>query len=389
MRIDLNGLKLIDTHCHDFALSRENKSFAKCVSMTGDAHPDRDDESTLTYMNLIGYMRRYYNMPENTPDGEVIAHRNRVYREDPGEYVRKLREDSRVQYYCVDIGAPVEGKLHTAEEEAFYKSVIPEHSVREIVRIEPIMRELFKEKLSFREFTDRFLEQLRQMIREHDAIGVKSVIGYHTGLAIELVAEGRAKEGYEKYISGTGNEQDEKALRDYMIPLSLDVCKELGLPMQFHTGFGSAPMCNLMKMNPIGMYSLLNDARYKGKVPVVLLHAGYPYVKETGILVNNYSNVYSDFSSMIYTASTGACQAIFEMLAMAPTNKIMYASDTGGYPETTWFAAKYFKEQLGKALEKYICDEVISCGKAMEIAENICWKTSCQVYKKLNEIHDN
>ena len=27
--------------------------------------------------------------------------------------------------------------------------------------------------------------------------------------------------------------------------------------------------------------------------------------------------------------------------------------------------------------------------KAMEIAENICWKTSCQVYKKLNEIHDN
>lgn len=384
MRLDLNDLPLIDTHCHDFAISRENKSFAKCVSMTGDPHPDIDDESTLTYMNLIRYMRRYYGMPENTPDAEVIACRNRIYREDPKEYVKNLRDDSKIRYYCVDIGAPVEGKLHTAEEEAFYKSVIPEDSVREIVRIEPIMRELFKEKLSFQEFTDRFLVNLRQMIAEHHAIGVKSVIGYHTGLAIEPVSEKRAQEGYDRYIAGTGCEKDEKALRDYMIPLSLDVCKELDLPMQFHTGFGSAPMCNLIKMNPIGMYDLLNDERYKGQVRIVLLHAGYPYVTETGILVNNYSNVYSDFSSMLYTASTATYQAIFDMLAMAPTNKIMYASDTGGYPETTWFAAKYFKEQLAKALEKYMCDDIISYEKAMEIAENICWKTSGKVYKKLN-----
>ena len=384
MRLDLNDLQLTDTHCHDFAIGRENRSFAKCVSMTGDPHPDEDDESTLTYMNLMRYMRRYYKMPEGTPDAEVIAYRNQQYRKDPKAYVKRLRDNSKIQYYCVDIGAPVEGKLHTAEEEAFYRDVIPEGSVREIVRIEPIMRELFKQKLSFQEFTDQFLVQLRQMIAEHNAIGVKSVIGYHTGLAIEPVSEKCAEAGYDKYVTGTGDEQDEKSLRDYMIPLSLDICKELDLPMQFHTGFGSAPMCNLKKMNPIGMYDLLNDERYKGKISIVLLHAGYPYVKETGILVNNYSNVYSDFSSMLYTASTATFSAIFDMLAMAPTNKIMYASDTGGYPETTWFAAKYFKEQLARALEKYMCDEIISYEKAMEIAENICWKTACRVYKKLS-----
>lgn len=383
MRLELKEMPLIDTHCHDFAMSRESGDFSRCVSMTADPHDLEDDKSTLTYMNLVNYMKRFYNLPENVSDEQVIEHRNRLYHANPSAYVKSLIDDSKVKCFFNDIGAPVMGPRHPQEENDWFMKIMPENTVREIVRIEPIMEQLFKEKRGFSDYVDNFILRLKEQIKTHNAVGVKSVIGYHTGLSVDLIDDMQARAGYEKFISGNYSEKDEKAIRDYMIPLTLDICKEEDLPMQFHTGIGAAPMCNMNKMNPIGLYNIMNDDRYKGSVKIILLHAGYPWTSLTGVLVNNFSNVYSDWSSMGYTAHTATYRMILQMFEMAPTNKVMYASDTGGYPETMWFTPIYFKEQLSKALEKYISDGIITYEKAIKIAENICWRTAEKVYSRV------
>ena len=337
MVVDLKDMPLIDTHCHDFALTRESVDFARCVSMTADPHDIEDDKSTLTYMNLINYMRRFYRLSEQASEEEIINYRNLLYHKDPAAYIKTLLDDSKVKCFFNDIGAPVMGPRHPKQENEWFMKVMPPKTVREIVRIEPIMKELFEEKRDFNDFLDKFILRLKEEIKKHNAVGVKSVIGYHTGLFIDLVKDGQAKDGYENYISGKYTEKDEKSIRDYLIPITMDVCKEEDLPIQFHTGIGAAPMCNMNKMNPMGLYNLMNDERYKGYVRIVLLHAGYPWTSLTGLLVNNFSNVYSDWSSMGYTAHTATYRMILQMLEMTPTNKVMYASDTGGYPETMWF----------------------------------------------------
>lgn len=378
-------MPLIDTHCHDFAITRESSEFARCVAMSADPHDIEDDKSTLTYMNLINYMRRFYGLPENTPDDEVIRHRNSLYHNDPAAYVKSLLDDSKVKCFFNDIGAPVMGPRHPKEENEWFMKVMPKGSVREIVRIEPVMKDLFAEQRSFHDYLDTFIRRTKEQIRQHHAVGLKSVIGYHTGLFVNHVSDEKAKDGYDKYLSGKYTEEDEKNLRDYMIPIAMDICKETDLPMQFHSGIGAAPMCNMNKMNPMGLYNLMNDSRYKGQVKMILLHAGYPWTSLTGLLVNNFSHVYSDWSSMGYTAHTATYRMILQMLEMAPTNKVMYASDTGGYPETMWFTPVYFKEQLAKALEKYIADGIMTYDKALQISANICYKTAERVYSKVNE----
>ena len=383
MRINLSTVPLIDTHCHKFVREREPAEFARVVSLSSDPHPIEDDQSMLVYDLLIQRMRRLYQLPVGTPDDEVIAERNRRYDADPAGYAAALRKASGVQYHCYDIGSPVSGDMNTPEQDAWFDRVAEPESVKVITRIEPVMRELFAQKLSFSEFLTKFDKRVRSDIEKHHAIALKSVIGYHTGLDVELVDAATAQKGYEAYLAGEGGEAAEKAIRDYMIPLSLEICKEFDIPMQFHTGIGSAPMCDLRKMRPASLRRIINDDRFKGKVKIVLLHAGYPWVEETGLLVNNFSHVYSDFSSMIYSAGTAGYRSILAMLEAAPTNKIMYASDAGGEPESLWHAALHFKDQLAKALEYYIAEDVIGYERAMQIAKNICRDNALRVYSRL------
>lgn len=76
-------------------------------------------------------------------------------------------------------------------------------------------------------------------------------------------------------------------------------------------------------------------------------------------------------------------RSILAMLEAAPTNKIMYASDAGGEPESLWHAALHFKDQLAKALEYYIAEDVIGYERAMQIAKNICRDNALRVYSRL------
>ena len=86
---------------------------------------------------------------------------------------------------------------------------------------------------------------------------------------------------------------------------------------------------------------------------------------------------------MIYSAGTAGYRSILAMLEAAPTNKSMYASDAGGEPESLWHAALHFKDELAKALEYYIAEDVIGYERAMQIAKNICRDNALRVYSRL------
>ncbi|MEQ8757280.1 MAG: amidohydrolase family protein [Coleofasciculus sp. G1-WW12-02] len=65
---------------------------------------------------------------------------------------------------------------------------------------------------------------------------------------------------------------------DFLITQALEIATKYQLPIQFHTGFGD-PDLDLRLSNHLYLRSLLEDKRFEN-VPIVLLHAAYPYLKE-------------------------------------------------------------------------------------------------------------
>ena len=105
-------------------------------------------------------------------------------------------------------------------------------------------------------------------------------------------------------------------------------------------------------------------------MPFVLLHAGWPYVRELSYLCALYPNVYMDLSLAIPFTTTAIPNMIHEAFSLAPITKIMYASDGYSIPELFWVANKWGRAALEKVL-----GEIVDAGAlTMEQAQRAGWR---------------
>ncbi len=94
--------------------------------------------------------------------------------------------------------------------------------------------------------------------------------------------------------------------------------------VQFHTGLGDADIM-LTRSSPALLQPLIAA---NPRTTFVLLHAGYPYMREAGYLTAMYKNVYLDIGEVFPVVSRGGQEAsIRQVLELAPTNKVMWSSE--------------------------------------------------------------
>ena len=96
------------------------------------------------------------------------------------------------------------------------------------------------------------------------------------------------------------------------------------------------------------------ENRAFSNVPIVLLHAGWPYIRESSYLASVYSNVYVDCGLAIPFIASDYETIWRELLSLAPTSKILWSSDGFSIPEHCWFAAVQGRKSLARALEKLV-----------------------------------
>jgi predicted TIM-barrel fold metal-dependent hydrolase len=117
---------------------------------------------------------------------------------------------------------------------------------------------------------------------------------------------------------------------------------------------------------------VLNDPRLR-KTNFVLIHGGWPYVREMGALLLK-PNVYTDLSSqsLEFTPHTVA-QWLREWLEYQP-EKVLYGTDaypyaaTMGWEESAWLANRNARAALGIALTGMLRDHEITQERAKELA---------------------
>jgi predicted TIM-barrel fold metal-dependent hydrolase len=153
----------------------------------------------------------------------------------------------------------------------------------------------------------------------------------------------------------------------------------MGLPVQLHTGFGDAE-ADLRTANPLHLRPILEDARYRGTT-FVLLHAGYPFVRETAHLTALYTNVYMDTSLAIPLTGPFGEALWRDALALAPLTKVLAASDAFGLPEHFWLAARWTRRSLARVLGELVADGVMEAAEARSAAASILAGNARRVYR--------
>jgi uncharacterized protein len=254
-------------------------------------------------------------------------------------------------------------------------------------RLEPILRleTLAQELVLTCDTLDQFLDAYRAEVegaRGAGYVALKSIIAYRTGLVI--------REWTYDEVAAAFKPLKEQARRDAAIRLAsppindtllltaLTIAEQQAMPVQFHTGYGDADV-NMLLANPLHFRSLLQSNRYN-HIPWVILHMGYPYVRESGYLASIYGNVYVDLSLAIPFAPSEAPMLLTQLLGLAPTSKLMYGSDGFSVPELFWLGARSARAALARVLEDQISAGILSACEAETVAGQILFGNAQRVY---------
>ena len=348
----------------------------------------RHIESMMTYRMVTAELKRFFHMPEASAD-EIQQERYRRLRDMPREYIQSLLSDASIKILMCDLDAPVSaywtGRYRLDEDvEKFFWIVEPEVDTARVIRIETACNRILDQNLLFEEFCDTFKTRMEEGIKKYNVVALKSIIAYHTGLEISNPSREKAKKAYEKFIKNRNDFGSEKTWRDFMVHEGLKICKEYQMPLQIHTGWGDTPYGDLRRLSPKLLYDFLREEETL-KIPIVLLHAGYPYVREMGILSSHFPNLYFDFSEMTPYAGMALETALPMLLETAPTTKILYGTDGGGIPEPVWFGAVYSKKVLAKVLGNIVEQGYMTSSEAYQAAESIMYRNALSLYPGLRK----
>ena len=205
------------------------------------------------------------------------------------------------------------------------------------------------------------------------AVAEKFEIAYLRGFDFGDPTEIEAEKIYAKWRGQSyPNEADYKVLQDFLFRYIARECGRLGMAVHLHAMAGGGGYFGVAGANPLLLEPLFDDARLR-KTKFVLLHGGWPFVREAGALLQK-PNVYLDLSQETVTFSPRTLSGwLREWLETYP-EKVLFGTD--GYPysdgmnweESTWIASKNGREALGLALTGMMRDGEVTRARAEAIA---------------------
>lgn len=384
MLVDVTNYPVIDNHCHPYPYGREQRPFWRCFNSTLFEQTEEMAKSTILLHMVTNELREFMGMdPASTMD-EVIAERDRRYHADPKMWVNTLARDAHLEQAIVDITYPITAwktkKFITQAELDRYYEDIDSYTIHKELRFEYIYDPLISKELSFQAFLEEYYAAVDAAVTKEKPVTFKSVIGYITGLDVGHPSRSEAEIAYYRYLQAPEDFANEKVLRDFMLHDSMNLCLKYDLPLQIHTGSGNTPLCRLTKMNPLLLHDFLSEEKNR-KVTTIILHCGYPFLREAAYVVSHFGQVHLDVSQMVYHAGLAAESGFKELMETCPFTKVLFASDGGGIPEHTWYSAKYFKRALSRALGYYVEMGVFGEETAREYASLVLSGNAKRIYK--------
>jgi predicted TIM-barrel fold metal-dependent hydrolase len=206
---------------------------------------------------------------------------------------------------------------------------------------------------------------------------VKVAMAYSRSL--QFRGASRAEAGYQlgRVLAGAFGPNTEK-VSDFMLHYCIGRAIHYDLPIQIHTGMqdGNGTWTWLERARPTHLTNLFiwyPEARF------VVLHAGFPFTGEAGVLAKTFPNVYLDFAWVPLLSPTGATDALSQWLEMVPGNKIMWGGDVHTVEEL-YGAVLALKDVLRTVLARKVEDGYLTVDHAAALARAIMADNAARLF---------
>ncbi|OAA66611.1 extracellular developmental signal biosynthesis protein [Niveomyces insectorum RCEF 264] len=384
---------IVDNHAHPL-LKPELAGRHPLLSMTSEAHGEALPAAvtTLPHHRAVRQLSAVLGCPATWES--VVAAIEERRREDYGAWVAQCFDG--LETILLDDGLDNEDDVF----EQLWHDGFTRSKCRRIVRIEALAAEIISRHCVafdhvqpldhvFDNMLEEFDTQIKQALSDPDTVAFKSVICYRTGLAVSKVVDiAAARESFSNIVtsySASGRpfrRLQHVGLSDLFVHRAAIHIRDSGSrfkkPLQFHTGLGDNDI-TLTKSSPAHLQEFI---RTYPTVPIVLLHAGYPFVRETGYLATVYANVYADIGEVFPAVGRdGQEKIVRQIFELCPWSKVMWSTDGHWFPETYLLAIL----QIREVLETVVCDLVrkrcIGWRSAIQLTQDILFKNANRVYQ--------
>lgn len=386
--VDLSGMSIVDAHTHPYrledVLERDPDGFDTRMMFLGESFASssqiKDElwpfvhglsDSTVFAIALHRWLAQHLGCEPSR--AAVVEARTKALRADPVAYTKGLLDAAGVVAILSDEGYP-QPPITAPEFEASLGV-----KVHRVARLEPWI--LTHREGSFDDLLSGVHEEATTAGSDPNCVAYKSIVAYRTGLDVGDPSEADARAAFERWRGDEWGETREhaKPVRDFLIRRTLAVAKDNGRAFHFHCG-GGDPDIDLVHARPQFLFRLLTDVQDQ---PVVLVHSGYPWVREAAYIASVLPNVYLELSELIPWGFGQVEWALEMLVGTVPAAKLLYGSDEAGEPEAFWISALLARRALERVLAGFVERDFVTATQAERLGAMVLGE-SCRALHRLS-----
>jgi predicted TIM-barrel fold metal-dependent hydrolase len=328
---------LVDHHCHGILTDDlDRAAFEGLMNEAVRASP----LGTTLFDSTLGWAIRRHCAPLLDVEPLAPAETYLARRTELGgaEASRRLMAATGIGTFLVDTGIPPD-ELTPMRELADLAG----GTAYEVVRLERLGERVLTAGTA--DFAGEVEERLRSA-RDDGAVGAKSIAAYRVGL--ELPAAKPSHDELRRALSGVNaGRLVDRTVSGWLAHTAIEV----GLPLQFHVGYGDSDL-DLLDCDPLRLTAFLRATEEHG-VPVLLLH-NWPYHRLAAYLAQVFDHVFMDLG--LTTHNTGALSTgvLRETLELVPFGKLLFSSDAYGLAELYLLGALLFRQSMSSVLGELV-----------------------------------
>ncbi|MEV6647434.1 amidohydrolase family protein [Amycolatopsis sp. NPDC051371] len=360
-------LPLVDHHCHGVVAGGVARADFEAMLTEADT---TSPLGTSLFDSLIGLAVRercapVLDLPKHAPADAYLERRAEL---GAAEVARRFLRATGTTDFLLD-GGFLPDSLTTTGEFAELAGT----RAHDVVRLEQVAEEVIRGTTASG-FATAVVDELGK--RAETAVGFKSIAAYRVGLELagERPSPTEVQAAAGRWLAGGGARLADEVLHRFLVFTGLD----LGLPVQFHVGYGDADV-DLHRCDPLRLTGLLRATRDLG-VPILLLH-NYPFHRNAAYLAQVFEHVFADVGLATHNAGFRAPAILAELLEIAPFGKVLFSTDAFGLAELYHLGTALFRQGLSDFLRAGLDAGAMSEVDAVRLCALVGHENAKRIYR--------